>query len=496
MPNRTTVLLIHNDPGGCPALRGAAETQGFELACATAAAGVKSLRPGDPDVVVLDLGLPGGSGLDAFRQIRGGNPRCPVVLLTAPGAAEPALTALKEGAFACLVKPADADHLGALLEKAAEAARLMRPPSLLPAPDSDDRLIARSPPMRELCQAVARLAPQEVPVLITGESGSGKELVARALYQHSRRADRLFLAVNCAALPERLLEAELFGQARGVVAGSGCRAVGKFEQCRGGTLLLDEVGDMPLPVQSRLLRALREGCFERPGGAEVIPTDVRLLAATGQDLEDLVARGCFLAELSARLREAAVRVPALRERREDIGDLAHAFLLANNGELGLNLHGFTPEAAVCLQDYPWPGNVRELRGAIREAMLRARGPLVRREALPEPLAGGARGPEAPPPAGGLGLEALLLPLLRRDEPDLYPRATQALDRVLLLEVLRRTRGNQKRASEILGIDRKTLRKKLLSTGLLRGPLSAACPAPANGRGSHTAARAADLEVPR
>jgi two-component system nitrogen regulation response regulator GlnG len=475
MLDRPAVLLIHDDPDLVPLVRAAAEHRGFALACASAAEAGQPPGPCAPDAVVLDLTLPGGTGLDAFRRIRAGRPRSPVVVLAAPGSTEAALAALREGAFDCLSRPVDAEQLGAVLQSAAEAARRMRPPSLLPAADGDGRLVARSPRMQEVCRAVARLAPQDVPVLILGEGGTGKELAARALYHHSRRAGRLLLAVRCGALPARLLEGELFGQEPGSLDGTAARPVGKLERCRGGTLLLDEVGDLPPAVQARLLGVLRDGCFARPGGAEMVRPDVRLLATTNQDLDVLVAKGRFLPELYARLRAAEVRVPPLRERPEDVPDLAWAFLCDDSRALGRELHGFTPEAMACLRGYGWPGNVRELRAAVQEAVLRARGPLVTPEALPEPLAAGVRGQAGAAAEGGL--EDLILALVRANEPDLYPRVTQALDRVLLTEVLRQTRGNQKRASELLGIDRKTLRKKLQSTGLLPWPLRAGCPQP-------------------
>ncbi len=465
MANRPRVLIIDDEPGVCYSFRRVVEKQHFQVAVAsTVSEGVETFKDFAPDVVVLDLALPDGSGMDAFRHIRALNPHVPVVFITAHGTTEAALEAMREGAFDYLIKPVDLAHLSSLLERALEAARLNKVPSLLPSADGDDRIVGRSPKMQEMCKVIGLLAPQEVNILILGESGVGKELVARALYQHSRRAGRPFLAINCAALPEQLLESELFGHEQGAFTGATRRRIGKFEQCNGGTLFLDEIGDMSLAVQAKMLRILQDQRFERLGGTETIQTDVRLLAATNQDLEKLVAQGRFRADLYYRLKVATVHVPPLRDRREDIPELANYFLLTNNRKLGLNVRGFAPEAIACLQACPWPGNVRELQSVVKEAMVRTRGHLVLPEYLPESVRGTAAA-TAPEPAGQ-GLEALIASLQRPGEGDLYARVIHAVDRVLLAEVLRQTNGNQLRASEILGIDRKTLRQKLRNLGLI------------------------------
>jgi two-component system nitrogen regulation response regulator GlnG len=464
MPNRPKVLIIDDEPGICYSFRRVVEKQQFEVAVAsTVAEGVDAFKAFSPDVVVLDLALPDGSGMDAFRSIRAVNPRCPVVFITAHGTTETALEAMREGAFDYLIKPVDLDRLSGLLERALEAARLMKTPSLLPTGEGSDRIVGRSPLMQEMCKVIGLLAPQEVNLLILGESGVGKELVARALYQNSRRADRPFLAINCAALPEQLLESELFGHEQGAFTGATRRRVGKFEQCSGGTLFLDEIGDMSLAVQAKMLRILQDQRFERLGGTETIQTDVRLLAATNQDLEKLVAEGRFRADLYYRLKVATVCVPPLRDRREDIAELAHYFLFTNNRKLGLNVRGFSPEAIVCLQNYSWPGNVRELQSVVKEAMVRTRGHMVMPEYLPESVRGTAAPAEE---SNGHALESLIASLQRTGAGELYGRVIQAVDRVLLAEVLRQTHGNQLRASEILGIDRKTLRQKLRNLGLI------------------------------
>lgn len=479
---QSRALIIDDEPGVCYSFRRVVERQNIEVAVAnTMSRGVEVFRSFKPDVVVLDLNLPDGSGMELFRTIRGLRPKCPVLFITAHGTSETALEAMKEGAFDYLIKPVDLNRLTELLERALETARLMQVPSLLTPLEDEDRLIGHSPPVQEMCKEIGLLARQDVNVLVLGESGTGKELVARALYQHSRRADYPFLAINCAALPEQLLESELFGHEQGAFTGANRLHIGKFEQCTGGTLFLDEIGDMSHSVQAKMLRVLQDQRFERLGGNRTVQTDVRLIAATNQDLEKRVAEGKFRADLYYRLKVATVRVPPLRDRREDIAELAHYFLFRNNRKLGLHLSGFSPEALAFLQQYHWPGNVRELQSCVKEAMVRTRGPLVLPEYLPESI--GQDGRSASPrvestpqeahclSGGEEGLEHLITRLQQAETTELYDRVIEAVDRVLLPEILRQTQGNQLKASEILGIDRKTLRQKLRNLNLIRPPSS-------------------------
>ena len=252
-----------------------------------------------------------------------------------------------------------------------------------------------------MCKNIGRVAPQDVNVLILGESGTGKELVARAIYHHSKRADRPFLAINCAALPEALIESELFGHERGAFTGADRQRIGKFEQCQDGTIFLDEIGDMPLAAQAKMLRLLQDQTFERVGGSESIRTRVRVIAATNQDLDRRIASGQFRADLFYRLQGVTISLPPLRDRPDDIAELAHHFLFLYNRELGLNVQGFDPEALGCLRAYRWPGNVRELQAVLKAAMLRGTGPLLLPEFLPAAVRGQAEAPplaQAPAPA--------------------------------------------------------------------------------------------------
>ncbi len=439
------------------------------LTAATATEGLAAVRDHHPDVVLLDIQLPDRSGLDVFRDIHALDPKRPVIFITAHGTADTAIEAMKGGAFDYLVKPLDVDRVGPIIERAFEAARLMHVPAVLPAEEPADRIIGRAPIMQEMSKQIGRIAPQDVNVLILGESGSGKELVARALYSHSRRADQPFLAINCAAIPEALLESELFGHEEGAFTGATRRRVGKFEQCHGGTLFLDEIGDMAPAVQAKMLRVLQEQRFQPLGGTRSVQTDVRVLAATNHDLERDVGAGRFRKDLYYRLKVLSIHVPPLRERREDIPELAHHFLFAFDREMGRELHGFDPEALAILEQYHWPGNVRELQGVIREAMLRATGHLVLAEFLPEAV----RRPSvrlATPLAGDTlaDVQALVGDLLARGEKEVYTHVMHAVERVMLAQVLRHTNYHQGQASDILGLNRSTLRYKLRELGISLG----------------------------
>jgi two-component system nitrogen regulation response regulator GlnG len=435
------------------------------LTAATAADGLEAVREHAPDVVLLDLQLPDRSGLEVFRDIQGLDPKRPVIFITAHGTTDTAIEAMKHGAFDYLVKPVELDRLSQIITRAFDAARLMRVPALLPAEISDNQIVGRSAVMQLMCKMIGRIAPQDVNVLILGESGTGKELVARALYHHSKRADRPFLALNCAAIPEALLESELFGHEQGSFTGATRRRIGKFEQCDGGTLFLDEIGDMPPALQAKILRVLQEQRFERLGGNETVQTRVRVLAATNHDLEKDAVEGSFRKDLYYRLKGATIRVPPLRERLEDVAELAHYFLFRFNRELETDYRAFAPDAVELLQSYPWPGNVRELQGAIREAMLHGSGHVLLSEFLPEEVCRLRTADDKPSvEATPDGLSALVESLMHNGEGNLHARAVEALERVLLERVLRLVQGNQTQASELLGISRNTLRQKMRAVG--------------------------------
>lgn len=437
------------------------------LTAATAAEGLAMVRERGPDVVVLDLQLPDRTGLEVFREIKVLDAKRPVIFITAHGTTETAIEAMKQGAFDYLVKPVDLDYLSQIIARAFDAARLMRVPALLPTEESGDRIVGRSSVMQEMCKTIGRIAPQEVNVLILGESGTGKELVARALYHHSKRSANPFLVINCAAIPESLLESELFGHEQGAFTGAHRRRIGKFEQCDGGTLFLDEVGDMVPALQAKMLRVLQDQRFERVGGSQTVQTSVRVLAATNLDLEKAVADGRFRKDLYYRLKGATLRVPPLRERLEDVAELAHYFLFRCSRELNMDLRGFAPETLELLQRHHWPGNVRELQSVVREAMLRASGHILLPDFLPEEIRHQPSVARAPmdPGAEGCDLLTLIETLLQSAAGNVHARAVEAVERILLPHVLRHTHGHQTRASEILGISRGTFRQKLRQLGL-------------------------------
>src|SRR5712672_124902 len=318
------VLLIDDDPVLIPEqVRQAFPAPRYRVEVAgTGAEGIERVGVKTPDVILLDMRLPDQSGLEVYQHIRRIDARIPVIFVTLAKTADAAIEAMKQGAYDYLFKPLDLHQLRRVVGEALEVARRMREPAVLaetaPDPDVEGAIVGSCPAMREVYKAIGRVAAQDVPVLITGESGTGKELVARAIYQHGPRAKALFLALNCAAIPENLLESELFGHEKAAFTGAERRRIGKFEQCSGGTLFLDEIGDMPLASQAKVLRLLQEQAFERLGGNETIQTDVRLIAATNRDLEEEAARGKYRPDLYYRLGVFTVHLPPLRERGNDL----------------------------------------------------------------------------------------------------------------------------------------------------------------------------------
>src|SRR6516225_4583488 len=365
------------------------------------AAGLERVAAACPDVILLDLRLPDQSGLEILRQLRRIDARIPVVMVTVVRSADSAIEAMRHGAYDYLLKPLDLQKLDRVIREALKVSRLMREPAVIAQTPPDEEMageaiVGSCPGMQEAYKAVGRVADQNFPVLITGESGTGKELVARAIYQHGPRAKAPFLALNCAAIPETLLEGELFGHEKGAFTGAERRRIGKFEQVNGGTLLLDEIGDMPLPAQAKVLRVLQEQAFERLGGSETIRTDVRLIAATHRDLNAWSAEGKFRLDLYYRLGVFAIHLPPLRERGADLALLVQFYLRRGSRELGREVREVAPEALARLRGYCWPGNVRELQSVLKQAILRAHGSVLLPDFLPElPQAPGATPVSAP-----------------------------------------------------------------------------------------------------
>ncbi len=465
------VLLIDDDPVLIPEqVRQAFPAPRFRVEVAgSGAAGLQRVGANPPDVILLDLRLPDQSGLDVYQAIRQVDARIPVIFVTMAKTADVAIEAMKQGAYDYLFKPLDLHELRRVVGEALDMARRMREPAVLaetgPDADVDGAIVGSCPAMREVYKAIGRVAAQSVPVLITGASGTGKELVARAIYQHGPRAKAPFLAINCAAIPENLLESELFGHEKGAFTGADRRRIGKFEQVSGGTLFLDEIGDMPLALQAKALRLLQEQTFERVGGNETIRTDVRLIAATHRDLKAWSDEGRFRPDLYYRLGVFTIHLPPLREREEDLPMLVRHYLRRFSRELRREVCEVSLEALERLRTYSWPGNIRELQSVLKQALLQASGTVLLPAFLPELSAGSRDSGPAAPPGADLGLEAFIRQRLGSDAPNLYADTHRQVDRLLLPRVLEYTGGNQHQAARLLGIARQTLRQKLRDLGL-------------------------------
>ena len=428
------------------------------------------------DIVVADIRLPDASGLQLLQNLQAIDCRVPVILMTGHGTASTAIEAMRCGAFEYLLKPLDLDVLQAVIDRALEASRMSRIPARIAgeteATTSDgDLLVGQCPAMQEVYRQIGRVAGQDVTVLILGESGTGKEVVARAIYQYSKRSDKPFLAINCAAIPENLLESELFGHEKGAFTGAERKRIGKFEQCDGGTLLLDEIGDMTPLTQTKVLRVLQDQQFERVGGNEMVHTNVRLIAATNRDLTEMMEQGTFRSDLYYRLNVYTIHLPPLRERSNDLPLLVDHFIRRFSRELDKQIHRISPEAMEILQKYPWPGNLRELQSVLKHAAVEANGQVILPEFLPESV----RGIVSESNSGGIAksaefgsddeLKRFIHQRIRAGSESLYDEVIQRVERTLLSELLHQVSGNISRASAILGISRSTLRVKLATLGI-------------------------------
>jgi two-component system nitrogen regulation response regulator GlnG len=463
-----SLLVVDDEPAILHAFRRAFSRP--EVTVLTAATGKEGLDLAEqerPEVIVLDINLPDMSGLDVFRQLHDTDARTPVILITGHGTTDTAIEAMKHGAFDYLFKPLELSQLEEVVEHAFEVSRLMRVPAVIesePASQNADLLIGRAPKMQEVYKAIGRAAPQDITVLILGETGTGKELIARAIYHHSRRSKAPFQAVNCAAIPEALLESELFGHEKGAFTGADRRRIGKFEQCARGTLFLDEIGDMTPLTQAKILRVLQDQRFERVGGNETIQADVRIIAATNRPLEKLIAEERFRSDLYYRLSGFAIHLPPLRERAGDIALLVHYFLKRFSRQLGKPVQQITPEALALLEAYSWPGNVRELESTIKQALLRATAPMIMFQDLPSALQRPEAAPTSAREAAG-NLERYVDEQLRLGGEHVFDDVVDTVKRQLLTAALKRTEGNQVQAARLLGVTRSTLRNELRKLGI-------------------------------
>jgi nitrogen regulation protein NR(I) len=472
------LLVIDDDPAILHAFQRGFQKQDVTLlTAASATEGLAMVAQHQPGVVILDLSLPDLSGLDVFRRIHQRNAKIPVIFITGHGTTDTAIEAMKLGAFDYLLKPLELAQLRELVARAFEIGRLMRVPAVTedePTQEPADVLVGRCHTMQAVYKAIGRVAPQEVTVLILGETGTGKELVARAIYYHSHRSADPFLAINCAAIPETLLESELFGHEKGAFTGAERKRIGKFEQCSGGTLFLDEIGDMTPLTQAKILRVLQEQQFERVGGNETIQTNVRVIAATNRALEQLVVAGQFRSDLYYRLSVFPITLPPLRERGDDLPLLVNHFLKRLGPELGKEVQEVAPETLDILRQYPWPGNVRELQSLLKQALLHATGPVLLPDFLPASLRTPKDIPPLVPDVPFPDWERFLTDRLHAGSTELYAEALSVMERQLLTRVLRHTGGNQLQTAQILGITRNSLRHKLRALGITIA--RAVCPA--------------------
>ena len=446
MAEPATLLVADDDPGLRESLERTLTREGYRVVLASdGRAALERVQAGGVDLIVTDLRMPGLTGLELLRAAKAIMPDVDVILLTAFGTVEEAVKAMKDGAYDFLTKPFRREQLIKLVDKALERRDLIEQNKALKKQLEDIRakgqMIGSSPAYRRMLALVEQIADSSATILIQGESGAGKELVARTIHERSGRRAGPFVAVNCAALPETLLESELFGYEKGAFTGAAGRKEGRFELANGGTLFLDEVADLSLVTQPKMLRVLQEGEFERLGGTRTIQVDVRIVAATNQDLADMVKEKRFREDLYYRLNVITVRVPPLRERHEDIRLLAQHYLRVYAAKNGRKLEGFSNEALERLESYAWPGNIRELENLIERMVLLARKDRIEAEDLPEEIAGVKR----PPRDAILGLVGTPL---------------AEIEQRLLDETLRITGGNKTQAAKLLGIDVRTVARKL------------------------------------
>ncbi|HLP08022.1 MAG TPA: sigma-54 dependent transcriptional regulator [Opitutaceae bacterium] len=500
-PKTPTILIIDDDEEIRYSLGRVLSARQYRIVEAgSGEEGIAIAKKGAPDLVFLDIRMGGMSGIETLQHLRAAHPQLLVVLMTAFGTAQTAIEAMKFGAFDYVMKPFDADKVLAIAENALKTkADLQTAAGYKPKVKSEDYkegIVGSSPAMQEVFKVIGQVTASDVTVLISGESGTGKELVARCIYQHSHRSSKPFMAVNCAAIPENLIESELFGHERGSFTGATGQRSGKFELCDGGTLFLDEIGDMSLATQTKILRVLQEGEIQRVGGTETINVDVRVIAATNRDLEQMVKAKTFREDLYYRLNVVRLRLPSLRERVTDIPEIVDFMLQMLEKTKKTRVRKVAPEAMDVLTRYRWPGNVRELENAIYRSAVIAQGDTILVKDLPAelrdavnagaPLASGAHPVPTPVPAVPVAstpepairpnvvvpaatapqsLEEALDFIYQKLSADKTETILERLEREMIVRAMKEFGGNQVRTSDRLGITRATLRKRL---DVLRG----------------------------
>ena len=461
------ILIVDDDKSIRYSLKRMMEGKYSILTAQNGEEALERVKESFPDLILMDIKMPGRSGIDVLREIKLIDPKSPVIIMTAYGTTETAIEAMKYGAFDYILKPFPIPQMKGLVEKALSLRTMMKQEVIYASPegeesDEGERIIGSSPKMQEIYKIVGQIAPSNVTVLLRGESGTGKELFARAIYQHSSRSNLPFLPVNCAAIPDTLLESELFGHEKGSFTGATSRRIGKLEQCQGGTIFLDEIGDMSLSTQAKLLRVLQEKNFERLGGTETIKVDIRLIVATNKDLEEAIGNGKFREDLYYRLNVVSIMIPPLKERKEDIPGLVSYFLKKFNRELKKGIVGITPSAMAKIASYGWPGNVRQLENVLKRAMVLCQGEWILEDQLL--FEKGWERREAQEESSKKNVEDLLDALFEEfSTASVTPQdldMISSLERGLILRALQKTRGNQLKAAALLGINRSTLRGKM------------------------------------
>jgi nitrogen regulation protein NR(I) len=467
MSSAAKILLIEDDGSAAAALGRVLADEGYVVESEGRGDAGLARAQGDVfDLVITDLKLPGLNGLDLVRRLHVAKPRLPIILMTAHGTTETAIEATKLGAYDYLLKPFEMEELLDLVDRGVRSSRLMSESvEMGEVASAGNALIGNSRLMQNIYKEIGRVAAKPVPVLIRGETGTGKELIARAIYQHSDRNAAPFVAVNCAAIPETLLESELFGHERGAFTGAETRRIGRFEQASGGTLFLDEIGDMSLNTQAKLLRVLQEKYVQRLGGKEPIAIDTRIIAATHRDLEQALRAKQFREDLYYRLSVVVITVPALNQRAEDVPALVKFFLRRYGAEMGVEQPSIQAEAIEFLQQRPWPGNVRELENVTRQALLLAGKYTISVEHVRQALSrmGGAASASHQSIVTGIGE---YLARARRGEMEgVHGRVIEEVERELFGQAIQLAQGNQAKAARWLGVSRLTMREKLNHFGL-------------------------------
>ncbi len=464
MSRKEQIWVIDDDHAIRWVLEKALQRDGMTVTTFASAAGVlDALRQSAPDAVIADIRMPGMSGLELLARLRERAPDLPVIIMTAHSDLDSAVSAYQGGAFEYLPKPFDVDEAAALVRRACQARRQQTEAPAVSEPLPE--IIGEAPAMQEVFRAIGRLSRSNITVLINGESGTGKELVARALHRHSPRADKPFIAINTAAIPRDLLESELFGHERGAFTGAQASRQGRFEQANTGTLFLDEIGDMPAELQTRLLRVLAEGEFYRVGGHTPTRVDVRVIAATHQNLEQRVRDGLFREDLYHRLNVIRIQLPSLNKRREDIPLLTRHFLGQAAQELGVEPKILRPETENYLSGLDWPGNVRQLENLCRWLTVMASGREIHLEDLPGELRERGSPTASNGPDWETALRTWVGQTLARGEQNLLETALPTFERILIQVALEQTGGHRQDAARLLGWGRNTLTRKIKELGM-------------------------------